>query len=438
MGGRDTSSKSLASAEIFDPLASAFVSVGDLNVGRASQTATLLNNGQVLVTGGYDINSNVLGSAELYNPATASFALTGSLGSVRASHTAVLLNDGTVLVAGGTSLVRSGRTFIQEPIASAELYNPSSGSFSSTGSMTHARIYQTETLLNNGTVLIAGGRDNSNDVFGTEVYDPVAKTFASSNGLNYVRFSHTATLLTDGTVLVAGGEGSSFSVIASAELYDPVSFTPANLTSVAVTPDPSIPMGTPQHFIATGTFRDNSTENLSSVTWTSSDSTVATITNDATNRGTAYGVASGSVTIGGCSGSVCGSVPLTVTAAALTITGLSPAAGNIGAPVIIAGTGLGATQGSSTVTFSGTQATVSLWSATAIAVTVPSGATTGNVVVTVSGSNSNGVPFTISSGPIISSLSPTLGLAGTQVTINGSGFGTSRKVPRKSTNQPTR
>src|SRR5207245_11233515 len=110
-----------------------------------------------------------------------------------------------------------------------------------------------------------------------------------------------------------------------------------------------------------------------------------------------------------------------------TITNLNPASGVVGTSVTITGTNLGASQGTSTVTFNGTSATPTSWSATSIAVPVPTGATTGNVVVTVGGTASNGVTFTVP-GPLtnITSLNPTSGPVGTSVIITGTNFGASQ------------
>ncbi len=92
----------------------------------------------------------------------------------------------------------------------------------------------------------------------------------------------------------------------------------------------------------------------------------------------------------------------------------------------IAGSNFGSTQGASTVTFNGTQASPTSWSATSIVAPVPSGATTGNVVVYASGANSNGVLFTVLPPPMISSLSPISGGVGASVTIAGTNFGSTQ------------
>src|SRR5206468_38263 len=109
--------------------------------------------------------------------------------------------------------------------------------------------------------------------------------------------------------------------------------------------------------------------------------------------------------------------------AAPTITSLSPTTGPVATAVTIAGTNFGATKGTSTVTFSGTAATPTTWSATSIVVPVPASATTGAVVVTVGGLASNGVSFTVTVPPTITSLSPTSGPVATAVTIAGTNFG---------------
>src|SRR5207253_9061566 len=107
-----------------------------------------------------------------------------------------------------------------------------------------------------------------------------------------------------------------------------------------------------------------------------------------------------------------------------SISSLSPTSGAVGTSVTITGTNFGASQGTSTVTFNGTSATPTSWSATSIVVPVPSGGTTGNVVVTVSGQASNGVAFNVF--PSISSLSPTSGPVSASVTITGLNLGSSQ------------
>src|SRR5713101_5354299 len=110
------------------------------------------------------------------------------------------------------------------------------------------------------------------------------------------------------------------------------------------------------------------------------------------------------------------------------ISSLSPTSGAVGASVTITGTNFGVSQGTGTVKFNATTATVGTWSATSITTTVPSGATTGNVVVFASGVNTNGISFTVLPTPAITSLSVTTGAVGASVTITGTNFGSSGTV----------
>ncbi len=109
-----------------------------------------------------------------------------------------------------------------------------------------------------------------------------------------------------------------------------------------------------------------------------------------------------------------------------SISSLSTTSGAAGNPVTVTGSNFGAAQGSSSVTFNGAPATVTGWSPTSIAVTVPAGASSGNLVVTVSGVPSNGVPFTVLATPSITGVSPASGLTGASVIVTGTSFGSSQ------------
>ena len=110
----------------------------------------------------------------------------------------------------------------QESLATAELYDPKTGTFSPTGSMATARELHTATALSDGRVLIAGGWDGLSTLASAELYDPKTGTFSPAASMATARDTHTATVLSDGRVLIAGGEvlGTS-TFLASAELYQP-------------------------------------------------------------------------------------------------------------------------------------------------------------------------------------------------------------------------
>lgn len=314
------------STEIFDPSTLSLVGGPDMNTARANFTMTVLRDGRVLVVGGeIDGSATPTETAEIYDPQTNAFSPTGSLAMPRSRHTATLLNDGRVLIAGG---ITNGLT----PLNTAEIYDPVLQTFSSVpATLSSARYNQTATLLNNGTVLIAGG-ENASPVFfsSADIFDPVTNTFSSDGAMLVARAYQSSILLLDGRVLVAGGTNTSGNLVTT-ELFTPTSTTPPSLVSIGVTVvNGSIGIGVGQQFVATGTYSDNHTETLQSVTWSSSDTSVATITNDASNHGRAYGLTSGSVTITACAGTVCGSTNVSSASAADMAASVTVSPGTIG------------------------------------------------------------------------------------------------------------
>ena len=219
------------SAELYDPRTGSWTATGRMGSMRQGATTTLLPDGRVLVAGGCCNNSaQILASAELYDPASGSWTLTGSMGTPRNGATATLLPNGKVLVAGGTN-DRSGGKSYEPSLASAELYDPATGTWAATGSMGSGRIGPTATLLPDGKVLVAGGLlAPTGSLASVELYDPTTGTWAPTGSMGTKRQSATATLLPDGRVLVAGGStvtGTPYLevVLATAELYDPGSGT---------------------------------------------------------------------------------------------------------------------------------------------------------------------------------------------------------------------
>jgi hypothetical protein len=198
-----------------------FHETGSMSVGRLSHVAVTLESGKVLVAGGYSSGSHTLRSAELYDPSSGTFSTTGSMSTERAGATATLLPDGEVLIAGGFSIDDSGATV---PLASAELFDPETGLFTATGSMYDARYNSTATLLSSGLVLIAGGTGEHGTLSEAELYDYRAHSFRPAGELTMARTGHTAALLADGRVLLAGGLVSTPGgplYLATAEVYDP-------------------------------------------------------------------------------------------------------------------------------------------------------------------------------------------------------------------------
>jgi Kelch motif/Galactose oxidase, central domain len=249
----------LASAELYDPAAHTFLPTAAMPGPRMGHTATLLNDGRVLITGGV---SNVgfraeLASAEIYDPSRATFTPTGAMSTPREGHTATLLSDGRVLVAGGSD---NGT----HALDSAEIYDPVTGRWTPTGTMTVPREAHVAVRLRSRKVLIAGG--GRGDMPGgyiayqsAEIYDPVSGTFSKvAAPMKRDRVGAAALLLHDGRPLIVSGKSgkmltgpgagnlASFTPLRSAELYDPELGT---FTETA-------PMREP-HYLATATRLDN-------------------------------------------------------------------------------------------------------------------------------------------------------------------------------------
>ncbi|HXN97558.1 MAG TPA: kelch repeat-containing protein [Candidatus Acidoferrales bacterium] len=151
------------------------------------------------------------------------FSTTGGMEAERNGHTETLLQNGMVLIAGGSD----GGT-----LNTAELYNPATGVFTPTGALIHARYDHTATLLNDGTVLIVGGFSSGDVRQDNEIYNPATGTFGATGNLITARVFHTATLLGNGMVLLTAGQSGSGGTLSSTELYNPATKTCTTAGSV--------------------------------------------------------------------------------------------------------------------------------------------------------------------------------------------------------------
>jgi hypothetical protein len=212
-GNNLTDSNSLGSAELFNSGTGTWQATGDLNIARAGQLSELLQNGKALVVGGRQFVNGAftdLASAELFDPSQGKWSLTGSLSSTDGTPFGSLLANGDVLV------------------ARVAFFTPAAGTWTNTGPFPAAREGTTATLLGTGNVLLTGFRLECKGCgFGPSnaavPYEFATNTYAFTGGMNSARVFDSAVRLPNGQVLVSGGTNtiSSGATLASAELYTP-------------------------------------------------------------------------------------------------------------------------------------------------------------------------------------------------------------------------
>ena len=267
-------------AELYDQSAGTWAPTGSMTSPRQGHTATLLADGKVLVAGGQLQACLSTSSAELYDPDTGKWTPTGSMNSPRSRHFATLISSGhlygRVLAGGGYINQNDGGCGGNAQLASTELYNPATGTWSKTSRMTKARDYPvaltlpdasvlvigvlnccpykwfstaesydantqlwtptnrrtthangSAVVLQDGRILVAGGtrgtQPNSVNVASVELFDSSTRTWTATASMSTDRSGHTLTLLARSQVLVAGGASGGWGVcndLTSAELYD--------------------------------------------------------------------------------------------------------------------------------------------------------------------------------------------------------------------------
>ncbi|MFC9688249.1 Kelch repeat-containing protein [Kribbella sp. NPDC056951] len=237
-GGTNTGpafpAKGLKSVERFNPVLETWTATGDLIEPRTAHTATLLPDGRVLVAGGRTERTpdsqGTTTSAELYDPKAGTWSATGAMTDPRSDHQAVLLRDGRVMVIGGQRYTGNGDV---ATLAFCEIYNPATGRWTPTGSLTSPRSLHTATLLRDGTVFVTGGGwpgmvadwvYNAHSDWTTERYDPATGRWTRAEDMSSARTFHRAVVLGSGRVLiVAGGNGPAlYAGFRSTALYDPI------------------------------------------------------------------------------------------------------------------------------------------------------------------------------------------------------------------------
>lgn len=230
MGGFNGFNDTLNSCEIFDPTTELWTTTASMNYKRYYHTSTLLDDGRVLVAGGYgyklgdpQLPGTYLTSCEIYDPSSETWTETGSLNEARNQHGATLLSGGNVLVAGG---INKTWNYDFVSLDSAEIFDVGTETWTEVSSMNHQRDNVNLILMPNSKVFASGGSmGQEKDTYAhmAEIYDANADTWTlTSSNMTYKRHYHLCDMLNDNQILIVGGYsyGNTGGVSKRVEIYD--------------------------------------------------------------------------------------------------------------------------------------------------------------------------------------------------------------------------
>src|SRR6266567_2466395 len=254
-------------SEVYDPSTQTWSQSGNLNVPRyfGENALVVLANGKALLPGGSDLNNNPYATTELYDPSTGTWSNAAPMPyKTSLAHSLTLLQNGKVLLAGG----RNYDGFL----ATAAIYDPSTNTWTSTPQMLESRAYHTAALLSDGKVIVVGGNDGVSVLNTTELYDPVSNSWSMGSNLQQARQFHAMVELPDNTLLAIGGyqQSGNYS-LASTELY-----TPNNIPTVGTINAPSSPVLVNTAITASASFNDLNTADTHTASWNWGDGTTPT------------------------------------------------------------------------------------------------------------------------------------------------------------------
>lgn len=213
-GGQIDPSNSISLIQVYNSTTQTWSNIGtpgsyiSLSEPKTYHTSTKLNDGRVLIAGGYNNSSGIISSVcNIFNPITNTISIVTPLNYVRQLHSAVLLANGNVLVTGGISNILTSVTNY------CEIYDPNTNTWTSASNMESLLHSHKSILLPNNKVLVVGGYDGNTYTNKTQIYDPTTDTWTYGPNIggptgttdNYGRIDHTLTLLDNGFVLISGG-----------------------------------------------------------------------------------------------------------------------------------------------------------------------------------------------------------------------------------------
>ena len=229
VGGMDEGFNPLRSTEVFEPETNLWSEAGEMREARTEHSATLLKDGRVMVTGGMNEKLQLIGSTEIFDPKTGKWSVHESMRTIRRGHFTLSLPDGRVAVVGGVGQTLGGLGILANIAAvgallSTEIYDPNTDTWSRADDMLEGHSGGHAVVLKDGRVLIAGGHNQSEGLAASEIFDPSSNEWMRTSSMVRKTFANTASVLQDGTVLFTGGFGMSRSkggITPGSEVFDP-------------------------------------------------------------------------------------------------------------------------------------------------------------------------------------------------------------------------
>jgi outer membrane protein assembly factor BamB len=212
-GGQTTAGAYIRSCEIYNPSTGIWTLTDSLAVCRGGHVAVRLHNGKVMVSAGLGA-AGFLKSCEIYDPVTGTWSLTDTLNGIRQSHAVTVLQDGRLLSTGGC-YYGTGMQYL----ASCDIYDTVTSDWIACNPMSIGKYWHTATLMTDGRVLVAGGRDSTGFTSDCEVFDPSTGLWAPIASMIVQKGRHTSTLIESNSILVTGGENAT-GILSFGEVYN--------------------------------------------------------------------------------------------------------------------------------------------------------------------------------------------------------------------------